>query len=317
MSREHLAWMDLIEGIGMCLVILGHMSVPEIVGKFIFSFHMPFFLMLSGFLQKKRPLKEELVKSAKSLLVPYIIYNVYLLIYSLFTGEYTSDYPWSMAVGLQWNLSMACRPLWFLLALFWMRIAYAAFPLKGGYLLAIVCALFTCFFAKGDFMTPINNYMQIFAAIICFPFFIIGTILNRYNGHNMLTKLHRVSQIGLPISMIVIGFIIAHHNGFVNIFRCNPGDIVPLFYLSASLSSAGLLLLIRHTLDCTNSFVRLVSEGTLIIFALHQSIFWPLREFMPQGNLWSLGIALITVVLLSGLAWLSRRFCPVLIGKWR
>ena len=160
--------MDWAKTIAITLVVFGHLRSD--FNAYIFSFHMPFFLMLSGFLQKKRPLKEELVKSAKSLLVPYIIYNVYLLIYSLFTGEYTSDYPWSMAVGLQWNLSMACRPLWFLLALFWMRIAYAAFPLKGGYLLAIVCALFTCFFAKGNFMTPINNYMQIFAAIICFPF---------------------------------------------------------------------------------------------------------------------------------------------------
>lgn len=313
--KNRMDWMDWAKTIAITLVVLGHLRSDY--NSYIFSFHMPFFLMLSGFLQKKRPLKEELVKSAKSLLVPYIIYNLYLLIYSLFTGEYTSDYPWSMAVGLQWNLSMACRPLWFLLALFWMRIAYAALPLKGSYLLAIICGLFTWYFAGSDFMTPTNNYTQIFAAIICFPFFIIGTILKRYEGHNMFDKLHRVSQIGLPICWMIIGLIIAHHNGFVNIFRCTPGDIVPLFYLSATLTSVGLLLLIRYTLDCTNSFVQLVSEGTLIIFALHQSIFWPLRELMPQGNLWSFAIALTAIVALSGLAWLSRRYCPALIGKWR
>lgn len=308
-------WIDWAKAIAITLVVFGHIHSDFM--SYIFSFHMPFFLMLSGFLQKKRPLREEMVKSAKSLLAPYVIYNLYLLIYSIFTGEYTADYPWSMAVGLQWNLSMACRPLWFLLALFWMRFVYAALPIKGGYILAIACMLFTCFFAGSEFMTPMNNYTQFFTAIICFPFFIIGTLLRRFNGQNMFTKLHHVIQICLPISFMIIGLLIAHHNGFVNLFRCTPGDIVPLFYLSATFTSVGLFLLIRYTLDCTNSFVQLVSEGTLIIFALHQSILWPLRDLIPQGNIWALVIAMIIVTGISGLAWLSRRYCPVLIGKWK
>ena len=308
-------WMDWAKAIAITLVVFGHLRSDFM--SYIFSFHMPFFLMLSGFLQKKRPVREEVVKSAKSLLVPYVIYNLYLLVYSLFTGEYTADYPWSMAVGLQWNLSMACRPLWFLLALFWMRVAYAALPLKGSYLLAVACILFSWYFAGGEFMTPMNNFFQLFAAIICFPFFIIGTILKRYDWETVNNKLHPALRILIPILSIAVGLLIAAHNGFVNLFRCTPGDIVPLFYLSATLTSVGLMLLIRHTLNFANSYIQLVSEGTLIIFALHQSIFWPLREWIPQGNLWALGIALTAIVVLSGLAWLSRRYCPVLIGKMR
>ena len=308
-------WMDWAKAIAITLVVFGHLRSDFM--SYIFSFHMPFFLMLSGFLQKKRPVQEEVVKSAKSLLVPYVIYNLYLLVYSLFTGEYTADYPWSMAVGLQWNLSMACRPLWFLLALFWMRVAYAALPLKGSYLLAVACILFSWYFAGGEFMTPMNNFFQLFATIICFPFFIIGTILKRSDWETVNNKLHPAVRILLPILSIAVGLLIAAHNGFVNLFRCTPGDIVPLFYLSATLTSVGLMLLIRNTLNFANSYIQLVSEGTLIIFALHQSIFWPLREWIPQGNLWALGVALTAIVVLSGLAWLARRYCPVLIGKMR
>lgn len=307
-------WMDWAKAIAITLVVFGHLRSDFM--SYIFSFHMPFFIMLSGFLQKKRPLHEECVKSAKSLLVPYLLYNLYLLVYSLCTGEYTSDYPWSMLVGLQWNLSMACRPLWFLLALFWMRLAYAALPPKGNYGLAVICGLFTWYFSGGDFMTPMHNFFQIFAAIICYPFFVVGTLMNKLRGYRLpVHQAWLACFIGLL--QVALGLWLAHLNGFVNIFRCRPGDVVPLFYLSATLVAVGLMQLIYQTFNCPNRYVQLVSEGTLIIFALHQSIFWPLRGWMPQGNLWALSIALVTVVALSGLAWLCRRYCPVLIGKWK
>lgn len=311
---QRLDWMDWAKAIAITLVVFGHLRSDFM--SYIFSFHMPFFIMLSGFLQKKRPLHEEFVRSVKTLLVPYVLYNLYLLIYSLCTGEYTADYSWSMLVGLQWNLSMACRPLWFLWALFWMRIAYASLPLKGNYWLALFCVLFTWCFAGGEFMTPMNNFFQIFAAVICYPFFIMGTLMSKQKGYSLPFRQTPLCCL-LGLSQVVLGLLIAHFNGFVNIFRCNPGDIVPLFYLSATLVSVGLIQLIYYLFNRPNRYIQLVSEGTLIIFALHQSILWPLRGYMPKGNLWALGIALATILLLSGLAWLSRRYWPVLIGKWK
>lgn len=314
MIANRMDWVDWAKTIAITLVVFGHLRSDFM--SYIFSFHMPFFLMLSGFLQKRRPLREELVKSAKSLLAPYVIYNLYLLVYSIFTGEYTPDYPWSMAVGLQWNLSMACRPLWFLLALFWMRIAYVALPRWGNYVLALGCGLFTWCFSGGEFMTPTHNFFQVFASVICFPFFVIGASLKEYKGYQLPFK-NAFLCYAVILVQIVLGLYIAHLNGFVNIFRCRPGDCVPLFYLAATLVSIGLIQLIYKILNHSNNYVQLISEGTLLIFALHQSIFWPLREFMPKGNLWTLGIALMAIVILSGLAWLSRRYCPVFIGKWK
>lgn len=314
MIANRVDWMDWAKAIAITLVVFGHIRSDFM--SYIFSFHMPFFLMLSGFLQKRRPFREELVKSAKSLLVPYCIYNLYLLVYSVFTGEYTSDYPWSMAVGLQWNLSMACRPLWFLLALFWMRMAYVALPRKGNYVLALVCGLFTWCFSGGDFMIPQHNFFQVFAAVICFPFFVVGAWMKEHKGYQLPIK-HALLRYAVIFAQIGFGLYIAHLNGSVNIFRCRPGDIVPVFYLSAIIVSVGLIQLIYHLLNRRNAYIQLISEGTLLIFALHQSIFWPLREWMPKGNLWALAIALGAIVVLSGLVWLSRRHCPVLIGKWK
>ena len=47
---QRLGWIDRSKGIGIFLVILGHASLPYEVSKFIFSFHIPLFFFLSGYL---------------------------------------------------------------------------------------------------------------------------------------------------------------------------------------------------------------------------------------------------------------------------
>lgn len=310
---NRLDWMDWAKAIAITIVVFGHLRSPLLT--WVFSFHMPFFIMLSGFLQKKRPLREEVIKSAKALLIPYVIYNVFLLVYSLITGEYNSSYPLSMLVGLQWNLSMACRPLWFLLALFWMRLAYAALPQKGCYTLALICILFVWVFVGGAPMLPEHNYFQIFEAVICFPFFIIGTLMQQFKGEKLLDGFPVPLRYLLIAVGLVVGFYMVGQNGFVNIFRLTPGKEVPLFYISAALISICLIWLIYQSLRVRSRYIELVSEGTLLIFAVHQAIFWPLREVLPGGFWGSLAVALITVAILSSFAWLARKYCPVLIGK--
>lgn len=48
-------WIDWAKAIAITLVVFGHIHSDFM--SYIFSFHMPFFLMLSGFLQKKKTIK--------------------------------------------------------------------------------------------------------------------------------------------------------------------------------------------------------------------------------------------------------------------
>ena len=45
---KRIEWVDIARGIGIILVILGHIGIGK-VGKFIYSFHIPLFFFLSGF----------------------------------------------------------------------------------------------------------------------------------------------------------------------------------------------------------------------------------------------------------------------------
>lgn len=311
---KRLDWMDWAKAIAITLVVFGHILMP--FSKWIFGFHMPFFFMLSGFLQKKRTVRDEAANSAKSLLLPYVIYNAYLLIYSFFTGEYTSRYPVDMLLGLQWNLSMACRPLWFLLSLFIMRMTYSALSRRWSCFLAVACVLFTLLFHGTAPMKPQMNYFQIFEAIICFPFFVMGILARQYRTEQVLGRFPVILRYAIIALGLVVGFCFVGFNGPVIPFRLQL-DNVPLFYLGATFISINLIWLIYQSLQIRNSYIQLISEGTLLIFAVHQSILWPLRDVIPDGAWSALVATVVTILALSGPVWLARKYCPVLIGKMR
>ena len=73
-------WADLARGIAILLVLLGHTCPPPYTTAFIYAFHMPLFFVLSGlFLRVDEPLGQLLRKKTRTLLVPFVIYNLVLL----------------------------------------------------------------------------------------------------------------------------------------------------------------------------------------------------------------------------------------------
>ena len=79
---KRIAYLDIAKGIGILLVVLGHnyvrISIPG-MGKFIFSFHMPFFFLLSGMLFKAHyPILVLFKRRFATLIRPYLVSIVIL-----------------------------------------------------------------------------------------------------------------------------------------------------------------------------------------------------------------------------------------------
>lgn len=73
-EKERLRWLDISKGIAIILMIIGHMDgLNPYVRGIIFSFHMPLFMIINGYLIKEYNICKNLEKSCKSLLIPYAI----------------------------------------------------------------------------------------------------------------------------------------------------------------------------------------------------------------------------------------------------
>lgn len=76
------SWIDIAKGMAIILMVLGHSSLPNVLEYFIFAFHMPLFFIASGYTTdwNKYALKEYFWHKCKTLLLPFSIYGVIVLL---------------------------------------------------------------------------------------------------------------------------------------------------------------------------------------------------------------------------------------------
>ena len=71
-QNNRLCWIDIAKGLSIILMVLGHIpGIPGILRVFIFSFHMPLFMIVNGYFTHRYNVARTFHNSVRSLLVPY------------------------------------------------------------------------------------------------------------------------------------------------------------------------------------------------------------------------------------------------------
>lgn len=80
---KSLIWLDLAKCIGIYLMIVAHgpLLVNTHARTIIYSFHMPLFFIISGYLYKQLSLVDTFKRDWVRLLLPYLILNLFGLFY--------------------------------------------------------------------------------------------------------------------------------------------------------------------------------------------------------------------------------------------
>jgi fucose 4-O-acetylase-like acetyltransferase len=151
-------------------VVLGHLLNSfiddhdgiEALYKTIYSFHMPAFILVSGFFAKGYYKPGYLEKLTKKLLLPYLIFQmIYTIFYYFLLNKTTLSFD---LFNPQWSL-------WFLISLFcWniMLLGFAKFKPLTGIALSLIIALLV------GYVDWISNYLSLSRTFVFFPLFLIG-----------------------------------------------------------------------------------------------------------------------------------------------
>ncbi len=163
-NNNRIDYVDLFRGIGIILMVFGHMKfkfveggigneISDVYYHLIHAFHMPLFFFLSGYCFHKTNIRTSrfVANKAKKLLIPYLVFGVgeYIL-WRIFEGDSLSPLFHLFWVNTK-GLAIA-GALWFLTALFIAVTLYFLMDryLKNMYLLSVVCtvvAIAGCFLA--------------------------------------------------------------------------------------------------------------------------------------------------------------------------
>ena len=106
---KRVEWIDNLRGLGIVFVIIGHMSIPDMLRQFVFSFHMPLFFMISGYLYKNDFSFKWCMRKLDSLFIPYLVYGILTLAVLTIEGRYQMamvlhNYLLGNGVGVLWFL---------------------------------------------------------------------------------------------------------------------------------------------------------------------------------------------------------------------
>ena len=332
-ETRRIDWIDALRGLAMFFVIWGHTFPTNKWGirKYIYSFHLPLFFFISGlnFRDSDRlSFKEFLKKRIKSLIIPYIIINIvcYLIMLILFNLHVIESFSyWKDFVGIFYSHSevfiQPSGPSWFLITLFLTEMIF--FFLKKNSTSDFNLGISVSICGLISYVNSISGYQQFLPLHLDTVF--MGVVFY-YAGYLFLKNMYRIKQVfntklkrfifGLSFGMI--GFAAQYFNRRVSMHANLYGSIT-LFLIGSIFTIVALVFFV--TLFIKKSYMfKTIGKNTIFYLGYHNIIILILLENCPRllnSNIMVFAIATILTILLLPISLLVKKYCPILIGKFR
>ncbi len=302
--KDRIAFIDNIKALLIFLVVFGHIieKSGNIDGKntiytFIYAFHMPLFIFVSGLFHKSSP------KRISRFLVLYFVYQTVYCIYdSYVSGELKIQYTTPI-----WTV-------WYLLSTIFWYIAAVLIDLDGRKGLRAIGIAFAVALLAG-FEKTVKYYLSLSRTIALMPFFLCGVYVRKNFFDTFVygrKKLRTILPAVLPMTILCIVMLIPASVGlsrhwlyYALPYGSSGGTVFTraFFMLCAVAFSIPIILCMpdKHIPVMTN-----IGKNTFSIYILHGIIINFMKDNKLLGilvggkPLYALILAAITVLALSG-----------------
>lgn len=347
-SKKRLNYFDMAKGIGIFLVILGHLqgeyffSLSPVFSPlcvWIFSFHMPLFFIISGMLinyknDTEKDLKTLIFKRFKSIGVPYLWFSLFYflaVVFAYIKGNIGID---TLITQVYYVLSLyGMSVLWFLPALFMGEVLFLFLIKKfGGKVTAIIVTalttlaeMFNLLLKKVPGDTVLRRGLCELATTFLRPIFVCSFVALGYLIFSFFKNHEKINikELALGIVMIVANFFLHKLNGSVDFRSLVFGNIL-LYYVCALLGSVGLILLCKNIPNIKP--VSTFGASSLIVMAVHNNetvLYYSMKLAMyvnqfvtrARGYISYLVIVLAILVFCDIMMYLINHFFGFIIGK--
>ena len=307
---------DILRALGIILMVLGH--VFTFFGKFdryIHTFHMPLFFVISGYLYHSKAevtILKQVLQKAKRLLLPYITFGVLNYLVWLVIADDGQAWQEPLIRLITYNTSglPICGALWFLTALFWAEVFYLILDrvLKNGYIrtsVVLAISVIMCFVQNS---TEYRLPLAIDIGLVCMGFLEIGRLYKQC-GLSWRCKIQESSmgrKLVLAILVFLVNGVLAFVNPYVNI-KSGWYGIVPLFWVNAVLGIFAyyLFALLIDTLMEERNFLKkglvMIGQGSIIFMGFNQLMILlgrlGLYAVWPTGNQWIVSAMVFVLVM--------------------
>ncbi len=281
-SRNYL--IDNSKGLLIFLVVLGHSlefirkdyEVARLLYVFIYEFHMPVFVFISGYLSKN--VEKGRRNAVRNFLTPFllfnIIWNLITLVGPLFLrGEFT-ELPSEQA----FSFFTPGWALWYIFAMFlWKILLPDLLKFKNIFILSIIAGIFVKL--SGEF----GSYMALSRTITFAPFFLAGYYsseekLKRFRKFTRFNILNKVPSILILIIGVLIALIFVNYSNIADEFfwadRSYSNFNIEIFtgillYIAVYIIGFAFVYVFINLMPENQTFLSKIGKNTLSVYFLH------------------------------------------------
>lgn len=299
-KNTRLAWIDIAKGIAIICTIIGHtVSYGSKVRNLIFSFHMPLFFLLAGYTMKSIPLEQipsATKKDFKRLIIPvFIMRGINILMMVFIDKESVISALWQNAKTILWGngndyeliipkLSVEMQGvgvLWFLIALFWGKLAYRIFDNKVKNCRFVLLLMFSLI---GMLMGAIVRFPQ---CVDMIPLIMLFMELGRFlrNDVDMSSKKWMLTGV---LAFFIWSYFVCEKELYIEIATRQ----YPLLLVSALIACLGCVVAIQFSQAIENSKVSKViiniGRNSLDLLCIHHideyfETFWRINAISDKS----------------------------------
>lgn len=301
---ERFVWIDIVKTICIICMVIGHCGSfgSNLIHDTIYSFHMPLFFIVSGFLWKPHGLLYDF----KRLLLPMLLSIPIIIAVDVFVLKSLSIHGGLSKIN--WNpfsvFLIVINGSWFVVTLFLCRSIVNI--IRNNWCLAFVSLLFIILY-EVDGLYSIFHGLTYKQFVCSFPFFFIGILFNKLSNN----------WVNVTFALVAVGSIIALYiwNGTNEMVYGNAGHhlFVTIIY--------NLLLAILFRFVFNNcsipSFITTLSNGTLLILICNHSLIELSKKLFAVSNpIIQTSVSLtFTIMICYVLIKLCDKYCPYFLGK--
>ncbi|WP_268786253.1 acyltransferase family protein [Mycolicibacterium iranicum] len=276
---------DLLRIFGILAIVAGHVWDNEFIRKGIYTWHVPLFFFLTGYLWTvHRPIRDEVRKRSKTLLMPYLAWVLILGIpYIAALAIRQTDFPAETVFQILWGGNAIGRPFsafWFVTALYFatifLRLMQNLYPWVSWAVATV--GLFVAHLYDGALSTLPLAMGVVFPSLI----FILAGVALRAIRNSIPAPPFVASTLLLISAVLILGEVAAP----LDIKQADFGTPFLSVFVATAIC-VGLILIVEEMFHSTKVLTEWTTElaaAGLMVVLTHAAVLWILRT--PSTGSW-------------------------------
>ncbi|MFT3703318.1 MAG: acyltransferase family protein [Agriterribacter sp.] len=301
--KDRLSYIDQLKGIAIFLVVFGHSIQNNTVESdkqplfvWLYSFHMPLFMFISGYIAGKSTHINSLSdygiflkKRVISLLIPYFVWP--LLVHNFFFKKNdTLDF-----ATQGWKLITQWNSLWYLWFLFFLLICYSLFyiasrKLNKKNIILIDVIIASSIAALLYVIKPLGLFISSSSFLLYFLFLFSGVFAYKYSIISNVLLNQWIFSISLLLFIVLSGRYDYNDNGNLN-------KLLKIIIAFSAISSLYYIVRKIKWNPTVDKYVQLLGRNTIVIYTTHFAINWFFKGVPLFSNLGLVSLILVNFVL--------------------